>query len=86
MFNSIGPLAALIVGLFVLAGTVETTAAFPPEHGKLPQSLHQLMESSVLQVKKNRCKKYMVCDYWAPATSCSQPPCCKKWRTEKVCE
>jgi hypothetical protein len=27
----------------------------------------------------------MVCDYFAPATWCSSPPCCKKWHFEKYC-
>jgi hypothetical protein len=44
--------------------------------------------NKVLQVKKDEkrnCTKLMVCDYFAPATWCSSPPCCKKWHFEKYC-
>ena len=43
--------------------------------------------SLVIPVKsKHECKWKRVCDYFAPATSCSHPPCCKKSHHEKVCE
>lgn len=43
--------------------------------------------SLILQVKsEHKCKWKRVCDYFAPESSCSHPPCCKKSHHEKVCE
>ena len=40
----------------------------------------------VLKAAKKHCQRVFVCDYFAPATSCSTPPCCKKGHWEKNCE
>src|SRR5262249_43366673 len=45
----------------------------------------QLSESSLLVKVHKHCKKVFVCDYFAPATSCSTPPCCQKGHREKDC-
>ncbi|MGE5261257.1 MAG: hypothetical protein ACM3MH_10330 [Actinomycetota bacterium] len=43
-----------------------------------------LPHSLIVKVHKH-CTKVFVCDYFAPATSCSVPPCCKKGHWEKTC-
>jgi hypothetical protein len=86
MRKFIGILAALIVGSFFVVGLVGTSQAFPGEQGKLPQSLQKLMDNYVIQVKKKKCTKIFECEYYAPATACSQPPCCKKGHWYKVCD
>jgi hypothetical protein len=73
-------LAALILFFCLVTGFVGVGSAAP-----LPHSLQNATDSPVLLIRK-KCKKVMVCDYFAPATSCSAPPCCKKWHKEKVCE
>ena len=45
----------------------------------------QLSESSLIVKVHKHCRKVFVCDYFAPATSCSTPPCCKKGHREKDC-
>lgn len=41
----------------------------------------------IIRIKSNKkCKVTFVCDYFAPAKSSKHPPCCKKWRLDKVCE
>lgn len=42
--------------------------------------------SLIVKVHKKHCIKVFACDYFAPATSCSTPPCCKKGHWEKSCE
>ena len=82
-------LRAAVVASAMVFTTVLASASLagPVEHvpyvglGGAPDS------SLVLQVKsEHRCKWKRVCDYFAPATSCSHPPCCKKSHHEKVCE
>jgi hypothetical protein len=80
-------MAALIVGSFFVAGFVGNGEAFPSEQGKqLPDSLQKLMESPVLLAKKKKCIKIFECEYYAPKTACSQPPCCKRGHWVKSCE
>jgi hypothetical protein len=45
----------------------------------------QLSEPSLIVKVHKHCTKVFVCDYFAPATSCSVPPCCKKGHWEKSC-
>ena len=45
----------------------------------------QLPEPSLVIKVHKHCTKVFVCDYFAPATSCSAPPCCKKGHWEKSC-
>jgi len=40
----------------------------------------------VVKVAKKHCPRVFVCDYFAPASSCSAPPCCKRGHWEKNCE
>jgi hypothetical protein len=72
--------AALVVFSFFVTGFVSLGLAAPLTHG-----LQNRMESPVLLIKK-RCKTVKVCDYYAPASSCSHPPCCKRWHLERVCD
>jgi hypothetical protein len=78
--------AAFIVGSFFVVGLVGTGHALPAGGGKLPQSLQKLMGNYVIQVKKKKCVKIFECEYYAPATACSQPPCCKKGHWYKECD
>jgi hypothetical protein len=48
------------IGLSVIAALAGPGSAVPVESGKLPLSFQRLMESPVIQVKKN-CKKYNTC-------------------------
>jgi len=52
--------AAVVIGLSVIAVLAGPGSAVPVESGKLPLSFQRLMESPVIQVKKN-CKKYNMC-------------------------
>jgi hypothetical protein len=45
----------------------------------------QLSEPSLIVKVHKHCTKVFVCEYFAPATSCSPPPCCKKGHWEKSC-
>jgi hypothetical protein len=36
--------------------------------------------------KKKHCTVEFVCDFFNPAASCANPPCCKKGHIEKDCE
>jgi hypothetical protein len=41
----------------------------------------------IIEIKKKKnCTVVFVCDFFNPATSCANPPCCKKGHTEKECE
>ena len=41
----------------------------------------------IIEIKKKKnCTVAFVCDFFNPATSCANPPCCKKGHTEKECE
>jgi hypothetical protein len=62
-----------------------TAAASPWLSSSLSASLSS-GSTSLLTTAKTRCEKVFVCDYFAPATSCSAPPCCKKGHWEKNCE
>jgi hypothetical protein len=85
MSNLTSVFAALVIGSFCAVGAIGPCNAFPGESGT--QSLQKLMDNPVLQVKKkNKCIKVFECDYFAPATACSTPPCCKKGHWEKNCE
>jgi hypothetical protein len=75
--------AAVIASAMVFTiGIASASLAGPGEHGS------SIGDSSlVIQVKsEHKCEWKRVCDYFAPATSCSHPPCCKKSHHEKVCE
>jgi hypothetical protein len=85
--------AAVVIGLSVIAVLAGPGSAVPVESGKLPLSFQRLMESPVIQVKKN-CKKYNMCtgctqycEKWKHSDYCEQNPgdasCCKHW--EKKC-
>jgi hypothetical protein len=88
MSNLTNVFAALVIASFCVVGSIATSEAFPGEPGRIPQSLQKLMDNPVLQVKKkkNKCIKVFECDYFAPATACSTPPCCKKGHWEKNCD
>ena len=46
-----------------------------------------LASGLIVEIKsKKKCKKVFVCDFFAPASSCANPPCCKKGHKEKDCE
>jgi hypothetical protein len=68
-------------------GFASASLAGPGEHGSSVGLRGPADSSLVMQVKsEHKCKWKRVCDYFAPATSCSHPPCCKKSHREKVCE
>jgi hypothetical protein len=74
----------LIVGFhlgFDLTADARTSLSGPAHEGFSPGSA-----SLVLKVAKKSCQRVFVCDYFAPATSCSAPPCCTKGHWEKNCE
>ena len=74
--------AAFASAIVVTIGFVSASLAGPGEHGSVIGD-----SSLVIQVKSHhKCEWKRVCDYFAPATSCSHPPCCKKSHHEKVCE
>jgi hypothetical protein len=79
-----GKLCASVAACWIVftLGIASASLAGPREHGS------SIGDSSlVIQVKSDhKCKWTRVCDYFAPATSCSHPPCCKKSHHEKVCE
>ena len=72
----------------ITAGFASVSLAGPADQRSFPPSLRELTDSSlVLKIKsQHKCKLKRVCDYFAPATSCSHPPCCKRSHFEKVCE
>ena len=73
--------AAAVAFVFTI-GFASASLAGPGEHGSVIGD-----SSLVIQVKSHhKCEWKRVCDYFAPATSCSHPPCCKKSHHEKVCE
>lgn len=88
MSNLTSFFAALVIASFCVVGSIATSEAFPGEPGALPQSLQKLIDNPVLQVKKkkNNCIKVFECDFFAPNTACTTPPCCKKGHWEKNCD
>ena len=79
-----GKLCASVAACWMVfaLGPVSASLAGPREHGSSVGD-----SSLVIQVKsEHKCKWTRVCDYFAPETSCSHPPCCKKSHHEKVCE
>jgi hypothetical protein len=57
-----------------------------PWWGSTRDGLSAASAGLLLKVTKKHCERVFVCDYFAPATSCSTPPCCKKGHHEKHCE
>jgi hypothetical protein len=85
MWRTVLGCLALILTAAVSLG-VETEArawlAVSPAIGHLAGRASDIL----VKVKHEKCTKEKVCDYFAPATSCSNPPCCKRWHLEKNCE
>jgi len=77
-----GALAAL-TGCLLIAGFASPGLAVPIGPSS---SLHDFGGHQALQVKKKQCVKIFDCEYYAPASYCSNPPCCKKGHWEKVCD
>ena len=80
-----------VVGAFILVvafqvGIVVVADARPLLPGPTDKGLSANGGGLVLKVSKKHCQRVFVCDYFAPATSCSVPPCCKKGHWEKNCE
>ena len=83
--------AISVVCTFILvvafqAGFVLIADARPLLPGPTDKGLPANWAGLVLKVSKKQCQRVFVCDYFAPATSCSVPPCCKKGHWEKNCE
>ena len=79
--------ASVSAMIFTTLFLASASLAGPVDHVS-SLGLRGLTDSSlILQVKsEQKCKWKRVCDYFAPDTSCSHPPCCKKSHHEKVCE
>jgi len=79
-----GKLSASVVACWMVftTGLAPASVAEPREHRSFIGG-----SSLFIQVKsEHKCKWTRVCDYFAPAESCSHPPCCKKSHHEKVCQ
>jgi len=79
--------ASVSAMIFTTLFLASASLAGPVDHVS-SLGLRDLTDSSlILQVKsEQKCKWKRVCDYFAPESSCSHPPCCKKSHHEKVCE
>jgi hypothetical protein len=71
---------AILFSCFLIVGFADTGLAFPDGS---PHSLKLITDHH--DHKKN-CMKIFECEYYAPATACSQPPCCKRGHWHKVCD
>ena len=79
--------AAVVSAMIFTTPFVSATLAGPVDHVSSIGLRGPTDSSLILQVKsEHKCKWKRVCDYFAPETSCSHPPCCKKSHHEKVCE
>ena len=79
--------AAVVSAMIFTTLFVSATLAGPVDHVSSIGLRGSTDSSLILQVKsEHKCKWTRVCDYFAPQTSCSHPPCCKKSHHEKVCE
>jgi hypothetical protein len=72
----------LITGAAIVIATQAHALLALRPGGELPDRASGI----VIKIKKEKCEKEKVCDYFAPASSCSNPPCCKRWHFEKNCE
>lgn len=91
-----GLFAAIVIGLCLAFAVASTGSAVPIDSAKLPQSLQSLMDSPVLQVKKNckesyklvctkTCDKYKKSDYCQMEKNMSEPSCCKDYKNGCKC-
>ena len=76
---------------FVLVAALQVSIDLPAHadawlSGSIDRGHSAAWGGLVLKVSKKHCQRVFVCDYFAPATSCSVPPCCKKGHWEKNCE
>ncbi len=79
--------AAVCAMIFTTLFLASASLAGPVDHVSSLGLRGLTVSSLILQVKsEQKCKWKRVCDYFAPESSCSHPPCCKKSHHEKVCE
>jgi hypothetical protein len=76
----------VLVGFALVLIAASATIVGTEAHALLaPPALLDCASGTVVKIKHQHCKRQKVCDYFAPASSCSNPPCCKKWHFEKNC-
>ena len=78
-------LATVVFCLFVLMCVSSAGMAGPAESTSVGRNLQQQANPLVL-LAKDECRLKVKCDGYAPANTCRNPPCCKKWHLEKVCQ
>jgi hypothetical protein len=79
-------LVALALVALALAGTATSASALAALLGMSSDSAGP-PPGLIVKIKKTKnCTVVFVCDFFNPATSCANPPCCKKGHTEKECK
>ena len=79
-------LGALALVALALAGTATSASALAALLGMSSDSAGP-PPGLIVKIKKTKnCTVVFVCDFFNPATSCANPPCCKKGHTEKECK